>query len=78
MKISKNKRPIKACDEIVDVAALGDATSGSIVSEATCKYCNAIEYIKNAISDLAIGAGEDPIALDAIANLSVVLLDLKG
>lgn len=41
------------------------------------KYQSSIDYIKLAIDSLGEIASDDPIAKDAIANLSVVLLDLK-
>ena len=43
-----------------------------------CKYQNAIELIGAAIESLAEVAKDDPIAKDSIANLGVVMLDLKG
>lgn len=41
------------------------------------KYQSSIDYIKLAIDSLGEVASDDPIAKEAIANLSVVLLDLK-
>lgn len=57
--------------------------SGAIVSEnlqaiSTDAYQDAINYIQSAISSLSNVASTDDIARESIANLSVVLLDLKG
>ena len=43
-----------------------------------CKYDNAIQLISAAIESLAEIARDDQIAKDSIANLGVVMLDLKG
>lgn len=64
MKISKNK---KACA----------AKETSTVTEVKGKYQDTIDYIKAAIDSLGNIAQDDDLAKDAIANLSVVLLDLK-
>ena len=63
MKISK--KPIQSADTVLDTVD-------------TCKYSESIEYIKNAIQALANIAKDDEMAKDAIANLSVILFDLKG
>lgn len=45
---------------------------------AKCNYDEAVEYIRCAISSLGKSAKEsDVIARESIANLSVVLMDLK-
>lgn len=54
-----------------------------VVPEGECecgKYCAATENIKAAIDSLCalIDEEDDQIAKDAIANLSVILLDLKS
>ncbi len=74
MRIKKNKS-IKANDEIVvaEVASAGLPTEGSV-----CKYNDAICSIQAAIETLAAQAKDDQIAKDSIANLSVVLMDLKS
>lgn len=41
------------------------------------KYSDAIEYINSAISSLSVIAKDDKLAKESIANLSVVLLDLR-
>lgn len=64
MKISKNK---KTCA----------AKETSTVTEVKSKYQDTIDYIKAAIDSLGNIAQDDDLAKDAIANLSVVLLDLK-
>lgn len=57
------KAPVKACDELTVPA---------------CKYDSAICFIQSAIESLAEIAKDDQIAKDSIANLGVVMLDLKG
>lgn len=42
------------------------------------KYAAAIKHIDNAISELSAYAKQDELAKESIANLSVVLLDLKS
>lgn len=64
MKISKNK---KVCA----------AKETNTVTEVKSKYQATIDYIKAAIDSLGSIAQDDDLAKDAIANLSVVLLDLK-
>lgn len=43
-----------------------------------CKYAAALDLIGAAIEALAEVAKDDQIAKDSIANLGVVMLDLKG
>ena len=62
-------------EEVVPAPAVAEVLE-PIVDE--CKYCKATEYITKAIGELGLIADDDQIALDAIANLSVILLDLKG
>ncbi len=62
-EVTELKAPVKACDLVV----LDD-----------CKYSNAISLISAAIESLAEIAKDDQIAKDSIANLGVVMLDLKG
>lgn len=64
MKISKNK---KVCA----------AKETNTVTDVKSKYQDTIDYIKAAIDSLGNIAQDDDLAKDAIANLSVVLLDLK-
>ena len=66
MRIKK----IKASTEIMGTPA------ESMVPD--CKYSIAIDNIMHAIESLAEVAENDDIARDSIANLSVVILDLKG
>lgn len=68
MKISK--RAIKANEEIVEVLPVAEAPS--------CPYQEAIDCILCAIDSLGSIAKEDELARESIANLSVVLFDLKG
>lgn len=60
------RKPVKASEEIV------------VIEESACKYANAINLISAAIESLAEIAKDDAIAKDSIANLGVVMLDLKG
>lgn len=64
MKISK-KQSVNSCINIEQPASC-------------CKYQAAVELISAAIESLAEVAKDDPIAKDSIANLGVVMLDLKG
>ena len=51
-------------------------SSMDVVTES--KYDTSIKYIQKAIDSLADVAKDDQDAKDAIANLSVILFDLKG
>lgn len=42
------------------------------------KYTDAINYVQSAINSLSCCAEGDECAKDAIANLAVVLFELKG
>ena len=83
MKITK-KQAVKASDELLvtpDEIALVDvpATADPIPSEeCCCTYQCAVDFISSAIECLAEIAKDDQIAKDSIANLGVVMLDLKG
>lgn len=77
IKVKKNVKAAEAiecpvAEEVVEVAA--------VPAESTlCKYNDAICAIQSAIEFLAADAKEgDEVAKANIANLSVVLLDLKG
>jgi hypothetical protein len=73
MKITK--KAIKACDVI---STQESAQSLNTLAVCECKYQNAIDLISAAIESLAVIAKDDEIAKDSIANLGVVMLDLKG
>lgn len=45
--------------------------------QGASNYSEAISYISSAISSLSVSAKDDVLAKESIANLSVVLLDLK-
>ena len=47
-------------------------------SESQEKYTDVINYVQSAISALSLCAEDDEIAQDALANLRVVLFELKG
>lgn len=68
MKIKKN--PVTAALEIEGAEVNEDK---SVIN----KYKDAIDYISSAISSLSVIAKDDKLAKESIANLSVVLLDLK-
>lgn len=72
MKITR--RPIKACDEVV----VDPETAVAVEAIAECPYQKAIDSIMCAIESLSAVAKDDALARDSIANLSVVLFDLKG
>ena len=57
-----------------------DQTQEIIVapSESQEKYTDVINYVQSAISALSLCAKDDEIAQDALANLGVVLFELKG
>ena len=69
MKITK-KQPVKASEELMVVE--------EVPAVECCKYAAAIDLISAAIESLAEIARDDEIAKDSIANLGVVMLDLKG
>lgn len=57
------------------------ASSESIINnskQTEPKYSEAIQYIQSAISSLSVDASNDELAKESIANLSVVLMDLKS
>lgn len=61
MTISKNKKPVKASTD-----------------KPAVDYSEAIDFIKSAIDALGdLAETGDALAKESIANLSVVLLDLK-
>lgn len=69
MKIQKTKSAVKADTEIL------------AQPEQVCNKDVAIEYIQSAIdalSSCALEHPEDTVVSDSIANLGVVLLDLKS
>lgn len=74
MKIKKNKA-VKASNDVLvaEVECNGMPTEGTV-----CKYNDAICSIQVAIESLAAQAQGDAIAKESIANLSVVLMDLKS
>lgn len=83
MKITK--KTIQACDEMESVIAevpvdvveeIPDKADPVLAS--TASYEQAINFIHDAIDALGAVAKNDPIARESIANLSVVLFDLKG
>ena len=76
MKISK-KQSVNSNTEIAVVEQSADIPT--ITEEIPCcKYDNAINLISAAIESLAAIARDDEVAKDSIANLGVVLFDLKG
>lgn len=84
MKIMKKASNIEANEAIVlepvpDAAAeLVPVAELAGVEATPCPYQNAIDLITAAIESLASIAKGDELAKDSIANLGVVLMDLKG
>lgn len=70
---ANSKTKVQSCD---DPAVL--MQQDSVTSIPTCKYQSAIDLISAAIESLAEIARDDQVAKDSIANLGVVMLDLKG
>lgn len=78
MKITK-KSVVKASTSPIDEAlVIQEVVPEATVDVCACKYDCAIELIQAAIESLAEIAKDDEIAKDSIANLGVVMLDLKG
>lgn len=75
MKIKK-KSNVKASEEIMIQPLATVCTEEPC--ELTCKYQAAIDLISSAIESLAEIAKDDAVAKDSIANLGVVMLDLKA
>jgi len=48
------------------------------VKATTNNRSEAVEYIQSAIHSLGTNAKDDVVAKESIANLSVILFDLKG
>lgn len=67
MKI--NKKTIKSAETLDNL--------DPVLAPNTCPYDECITHIHEAIDCLAGCAQDNPIAKEAIANLSVVLLDLQ-
>ena len=76
MKIKKKQ--IKANTAPIDQALVVAEVAPVVEAGPCCKYRNAIDLISAAIESLAEIAKDDCIAKDSIANLGVVMLDLKG
>lgn len=89
MKIKK-KSAVKASEElivaepvvaepvVVETLAEELPAPGEELAQSCCKYQCAIDFISDAIECLAEIAKDDEVAKDSIANLGVVMLDLKG
>ncbi len=85
MKISKRVVACEECGCQEPVIAQVPVTEKVLVTDvapvapvAVCPYSAAIDKIYDAIDSLGELAKSDPIARESIANLSVVLFDLKG
>lgn len=76
MKITKRK-PVKANTEVITTEETVDIQPLEPPCKP-CKYDEAIALISAAIENLAVIAKDDEIAKDSIANLGVVMLDLKS
>lgn len=71
---------IQSCDEPEAIVLVQEEVPEEVVEESTCdcKYARSLELISAAIESLAEIAKDDQIAKDSIANLGVVMLDLKS
>lgn len=79
MKIKKKAKSIKANSEVIIAEEpVLEQTAETLVAVCDCKYQAAVDLISAAIESLAEIAKDDQIAKDSIANLGVVMLDLKG
>lgn len=78
MKITKKDAKVNSNTEVKELKAPVKACDAVILEGTGCKYENAISLISSAIESLAEIAKDDQIAKDSIANLGVVMLDLKG
>lgn len=74
MKIKKTT----AVNANIDCDVMPSVLSGEPAPAGVCKYNDAICSIQVAIESLALIAQNDQVAKDSIANLSVVLMDLKS
>lgn len=72
MKITR--RTVKASEEL----AVAPEAEVAVAAVVECPYQCAIEKIMEAIECLGAVAKDDTLARESIANLSVVLFDLKG
>ena len=84
MKIVKKASSITA-NEVISLEPVPDAAAElvpveevAVIDTPNCLYQNAIDLIAAAIESLASVAKGDELAKDSIANLGVVLMDLKG
>lgn len=78
MKISKSNQNIKQCDKAeIKSEEVIEVVETVPESDTVCMYGAACDLILAAIEELAKFAETDEKAKDSIANLSVVLFDLK-
>ena len=77
MKIKKKKVSVKASSDVQFDIPLKTCVPCE-PAKPECKYQAALDLICAAIESLAEVADNDDIAKDSIANLGVVMLDLKG
>ena len=77
MRISKNSQQPNAPRNKVQSKRL-IKKQVTKVTAATGGRDEAVDYIQSAIHSLGCNSKDDVIAKEAIANLSVILMDLKG
>lgn len=77
-KTADKKQSVKASEDIAIVEVAPEVVEVCEPECVVCKYEDAINLIGAAIESLAQIAKDDEIAKDSIANLGVVMLDLKG
>lgn len=75
MKIKKLK--VQAAESLITTPVQSPEVTTEI-SISPEKYTDAINYVQSAINSLSCCAEGDECAKDAIANLAVVLFELKG
>ena len=78
MKISKKQNVKANTDPFNQELVVIEEAPIETPDACCCKYQCAIDLISAAIESLAEVARDDEIAKDSIANLGVVMLDLKG
>ncbi len=72
------KKSCNACDESLVNTSVVDTTQPVEGTEETfCPYTASSDHIRKAIDILAEFASDDDDAQEAIANLSVILMDLQ-
>lgn len=78
MKVKKQpKKAVQACEIAPHTTVVGDLVEVSNQQNSADPRTTAISCIEGAISALTAIAQNDPVVKDSIANLAVVMMDLK-